>query len=369
MILEDMEILLVVVAVQVFNTLFFVWSRRSLLVSNLVLRQQLTVFKRKRPRPAIRDGDRLFWVLISRVWKDWRSSLVIVKPDTVIRWQKRRFRDFWRRKSVPGRPRIEPQHIQFIRRISGDHPDYGEDRIALELELKFGVHHSAATVRRYMVKAPRPRRSSQCWSTFLKNQADAIWTCDFCVQYTVRFTALYIFVIMELGTRRVVHINVTRHPTQVWVKQQLRDATFEEKPKFLTHDNDGIFGQFGRPVTTEVNGKKVSCRSSLDLWLAQAMEIRGIPTPFKAPNAAAHIERFMGTLRREVLDRILVWNEGQLRAVLGEYIHWYNEGRVHQGIHGIPDPDPELEAPKPTNGKLVARPVLNGLHHDYRLAA
>ena len=139
------------------------------MASNLVLRQQLTVFKRKRPRPALRDRDRLFWSLISRVWKDWKSALVIVKPDTVIRWQKRRFRDFWRRKSAPGRPRIERQHIEFIRRISGDHPEYGEDRIALELEIKFGIAHSEATIRKYMVKAPGPRRSSQGWRTFLQN--------------------------------------------------------------------------------------------------------------------------------------------------------------------------------------------------------
>ena len=169
MILTSMEILPVVVAVQVLNTLIFVWSRRALLMSNLVLRQQLTVFKRRRPRPALRNGDRLFWSLISRVWKDWRSALVIVKPDTVIRWQKRRFRDFWRRKSIPGRPHIERQHIEFIRRISGDHHDYGEDRIALELEIKFGITHSEATIRKYMVKAPGPRRSSQGWSTFLQN--------------------------------------------------------------------------------------------------------------------------------------------------------------------------------------------------------
>jgi len=228
MILAIMEILLVVVVVQVLNTLVLVWSRRTLMASNLVLRQQLTVFKRKRPRPALRDRDRLFWLLISRVW-------------------------------------------------------------------------------------------------------------------------------MELGTRRVVHFNVTEHPTQAWVKQQIRNATFEEQPKFLTHDNDGIFGQFGRPVTAEVNGKKVSCRSSFDLWLAQTLGIRGIPTPYRAPNAAVHIERFMGTLRREVLDRILVWNQGQLRAVLEEYIHgWYNNSRVHQGIHGIPEPDPELSAPKPANGRLAA---------------
>ena len=208
------------------------------------------------------------------------------------------------------------------------------------------------------------------WRTFLKNQADAIWTCDFCVQHTVKFTALYIFVIMELGSRKVVHVNVTEHPTLAWVKQQVRNATFDREPKFLIHDNDGIFGQLGRPVTVDVNGKKVSCRSSLDLWLAEKMGIRGISTPYHAPNAAAHVERFIGTLRRELLDRILVWNEVQLRTVVNEYVHgWYNNSRVHQGIHGIPDPDPELDGEKPADGKLVARPICGGLHHDYRAVA
>lgn len=369
MMLRTMEIVLVILVVQALNTVILVRSRHSLLLRNIALRQQLTVYLRKHPRPALHNRDRLFWSLLSRIWSGWRSALVLVQPATVLRWQKRRFRDYWRRKSRPGRPPIERQHIAFIRRISGDHPDYGEDRIALELEIKFGITHSEATIRKYMVKPARPPRDSLSWRTFLKNPAQAIWTCDFIVQHTVRFTALYIFVIMELGSRKVVHINVTEHPTLAWVQQQIRDAAFDQQPKFLIHDNDGICGQLGKRVTAQVNGKKVSCRSTLDLWLAETRGIRGIPTPYGAPNAQAHIERFNGTLRRELLDRILVWNERQLRAVLAEYIRWFNEGRVHQGIHGIPDPDPELAAPKPADGKLVARPVLNGLHHDYRLLA
>ena len=107
----------------------------------------------------------------------------------------------------------------------------------------------------------------------------------------------------------------------------------------------------------------------MDLWLAETMKIRGIPTPYQTPNAAAHIERFLGALRRELLDRAIVWNDRQLQRLLSEYIEYYNTARVHQGIHGIPDPDPELEGKFPKNGRLVARPVLNGLHHDYRLAA
>ena len=345
-------------------------DRSQLILENLALRQQLAVYKRKQPRPRLTELDRTFWTALKDQFAGWIDALIIVKPETVVRWQKKRFRNFWRKKSTPGRPTIDPQHIAFIKRISADHPDYGEDRIALELEVKFGIKHSTATVRKYMVRPSKPREPSQSWRTFLKNQADAIWMCDFCVQHTVRFTALYIFVIMELGSRKVVHVNVTEHPTLAWVKQQIRDATFEEQPKFLIHDNDGIFGQLGKPTSVEVGGKKVSCRSALDVWLAETRGIRGIPTPYHAPNAAAHVERFMGTLRQELLDRILVWNENQLRAVVNEYVHdWYNGSRVHQGIHGIPDPDPKLVAPKPANGKLVARPVLNGLHHDYRCAA
>ena len=341
-------------------------DRSQLILDNLALRQQLAVYKRKQPRPRLTDVDRAFWTALKDHLANWADALIIVKPETVVSWQKKRFRKHWARRSKPGRPTIDRRHIAFIRRISTDHPEYGEDRIALELELKFGITHSPATIRKYMVKPSKPREPSQSWRTFLKNQADAIWMCDFCVQHTVRFTALYIFVIMELGNRRVVHINVTEHPTLAWVKQQVRDATFDTEPKFLIHDNDGIFGQLGNPVAVDFNGKKVSCRSSLDVWLAEKMGIRGIPTPYHAPNAQAHVERFIGTLRRELLDRILVWNEGQLRAVLAEYTSWFNAGRVHQGIHGIPDPDPELADEKPVDGKLVAMPLCGGLHHDYR---
>jgi len=365
-------------------------SKADLAFEVLALRQQLAVYKRKNPRPHIDPLDKLFWSVLKDQFAGWIGALVIVKPETVVAWQKKRFQDFWARKSKPGRPCIPRQHIAFIRRISSDHPDYGEDRIALELEIKFGIKHSDATVRKYMVKSGRPRTNPLTWRTFLKNQAQAIWTCDFVVQHTVRFTALYVFVVMQLDTRKVVHVNVTRlrrthspsgsetqgatawqaeHPSQAWVQQQIRDATFDGSPKFLIHDNDGMFGQLGKPVAREVNGKKVSCRSAFDAWLAGTMGIRGIPTPYGAPNAQAHVERFVGTLRRELLDRILVWNEGQLRAAVAEYVRWVNAGRVHQGIHGIPDPDPELAAPKPANGKLVARPVLNGLHHDYRAVA
>jgi putative transposase len=366
-----MNVLLVVLVVQSLNLVIFTWFNRVAGLRILVLRQQLTVLKRKSKKPLLRSRDRLFWSLISGLWKDWRSELILVKPETVIRWRERKFREFWRMKSQnrPGRPAIAKEHIDFIRRISSDHHEYGEDRIALELELKFGIRHACSTVRRYMVKRRSGPTDSQAWRNFLKNQAKGMWSCDFFVQHTVAFQGFYVFVVMEIASRKVIHMQVTDHPVLEWTKQQIRNACFEEQPNFLLHDNDGKFGQFGRPLRVDNAGKRVSCRSAYDEWLWQEMGIRGIAIPYGAPNAAAHIERLIGTLRRECLDRMLIWNERHLRCVLKEFIGWYNRGRVHQGLNGIPDPDPALAEPKPLRGRLVAIPVLNGLHHDYRLAA
>ncbi len=200
---------------------------------------QLVVYKRKSKKPRLRNSDRLFWSLLSKSWRDWASELILV----------------------------------FIRRISSDHPEYGEDRIALELEVKFGIRHASSTVRRYMVKRRSPS-DSQAWRTFLKNQAKVMWTCDFFVQHTVGFRVLYVLVIMELGSREIIHYNVSEHPTLEWTKQQVRNACFEEQPKFLIHDNDGKFGQLGRPLRVECAGKKVSCRSAYDAWLWRVMGIR-----------------------------------------------------------------------------------------------
>jgi putative transposase len=366
-----MKILLMMVVVQSLNLVVFAWLDRVSFMQILALRQQLCVYKRKLKSPKLRNRDRLFWSLLSRIWRDWISELVLVKPETVIRWRKRQFREFWRTMSQgrSGRPPISNEHINFIRRISSDHPEYGEDRIALELEVKFGIGHACSTVRKYMVKRRWGPTDSQAWRSFLKNQAKAMWSCDFFVQHTVGFRVLYLFVVMELGSRKVIHLHVTHHPTLEWTKQQIRNACFEEQPKFLLHDNDGKFGQLGRTFRVENAGRRVWYRSAYDEWLWREMGSRGIPIPYGAPNAAAHMERLIGTLRRECLDRMLIWNDRHLRWVLTEFILWYNHGRLHQGLNGIPDPDPAIDGPKPLGGRLVAIPVLNGLHHDYRLVA
>jgi len=193
-------------------------SRRSLALENLALRQQLVAYTRTQKRPRLKSGDRAFWVALSKVWRDWRSPLVLVKPATVIAWHRRGHQRFWTWKcGKPGRPRIAAEHIAFIRRISTDHPEGGEDRIAEELALKLGVTHSTSTVRRYMVKSREPR-GGQTWRTFIRNHASQVFAVDFLTQYTALFTTVYIFVVMHVASRRIVLINATTSPGLAWVK-------------------------------------------------------------------------------------------------------------------------------------------------------
>ncbi len=357
------------------NLFLFVYVHRKLILLVALQRQQLAVYKRRIKRPRFKERDRLFWNALTKIWSDWKEHLVIVKPETVIRWRRRKFKDYWRKLSksekMIGRPPITREHIVFIKRISTDHPDYSGKRIAGMLKELFGVDHAPSTVDRYRVKLPKPPRGNQQWSTFLKNHASVIWSFDFCVQFTFFFARIYILIIIELESRKIVHLAVTLHPTLDWLKQQIRNATWDDCPKFLIHDNDGIFGQLGKPVTVQFKGKSVSCRSSLDYWLVTIMGIRGIPTPFQAPNANSHCERVVGTLRLECLDHMLFLNEWHLMRVLREYKEYYNHERYHQGIKRIPNPAANIADSRNLEGqgKLVSKPILNGLHHSYRLAA
>ncbi|MCK4415303.1 MAG: integrase core domain-containing protein [Candidatus Eisenbacteria sp.] len=347
--------------------------RTALALENAALRQQLTVYLRTQRRARLRPNDRVFWVALRRLWPDWTRPLVIVKPETVIGWHRKGFKLFWHRRSRSGkvgRPRIPGRHISFIQRISGDHPEWGEDKIAEELAAKFGVEHSPSTIRRYMVPRQGPPRGDQTWRTFLRNHAKEVWACDFLTQYTALFSVVYIFVIMEIGSRRIVHVNVTTSPTLAWVKQQIREATPDDQsPRFLVHDNDGIFGQYGKGVIVNQDDGTRSYRCHLDRWLCEVMRIEGIPIPYGAPNASPHVERFIRTLREEALNHFIFLTADHIRRVVREFVRYYNGARPSQAIHGIPDPYPELRQPPPKAGKLLALPVLGGVQHDYRLVA
>ena len=369
-----MKILLEIAGLAGLNLFLFGFVQRKMPLHLLAMHQQLSVYKRAGKKPKLKERDRIFWMILSRFWPEWKSRLIIVKPETVLRWNRRRFKDYWRKLSGQrpkvGRPPITQEHIEFIRRISSEHPEYGAKRIAGILKENFGVHHAKSTVDKYRVK-PRPGpRGTQTWRRFLKNHASAIWCCDFMVLYTFFFAPVYMFVVIELASRKIVYFGVTEDPRLSWVKQQIRSATpWGECPRFLIHDNDGIFGQHRVTVLDETQSKQKIYRSSLDCWLGEVMGIEGIPIPYGAPNANAHCERCLGTLRREFLDHVIIFNMRHLWKTISEYVTWFNHGRFHQGIDGIPEPYPELEEEKPKKGKIVSIPVLNGLHHDYRLAA
>lgn len=208
-----------------------------------------------------------------------------------------------------------------MRRMSADHPEWGEDRIAEELAAKFGVRHSGSTVRRYMVRPTDGPRSTRTWRAFIQNHANQVWTCDFLTQQTAFFAVVYVFVIMETGSRRIVHTNVTTSPTLAWVKQQICEATARDRsPRFLVYDNDGIFGQLGRSVTIEESGRRRSSRCQLDRWLREGIGIQGLPIPFGAPYASPRVERFMRTLRQEALDHFIFLSADQIRRVITAYV-------------------------------------------------
>ena len=346
--------------------------RGDLLLEIAALREQLEVLRRHAKRPQLRRGDRVFWIWLSRCWPRWKSALVIVKPETVLRWHREGYRSYWRWKSKgkPGRPRIPRRHIEFIRRISSENPSWGEDRIALEMKLKLGIEHSTSTIRRYMVDGGAPNGTT--WKRFLASHAKEILAVDFTTHPLWNFSARYVFVVLALDTRRVVHCAVTASPTLDWVKQQLREATaWGCTPRFLLHDNDGIFGQYR--CRSAKTGSEKTYRCALDKWLEEGLGVVGIPTPYGAPNASAHVERFIGSLRRECLAHFVFVSEVHLGRAVTEYVTWHNTGRVHQGIDDIPDVVagriPSRRPPPVATGRLIGHPVLGGVAHDYELAA
>jgi hypothetical protein len=212
---------------------------------NLVLRKQLAAYLERGIKPRRLDhAARVSLSVLSRLFS-WRDAIVIVRPSTVIRWHRLGWRIFWRWKSRAGRPRIAPELQRLIRRMASENPLWGEERIANELLVKLGIRVSPRTVRKYMPSTPpgRPRGDPR-WVTFLKNHAQAIVACDFFVAVTVTFRMLYVLLVIEHGTRRLAHVNVTAHPTAEWALQQLREVVGEEGRRgYLIHDRDRIFSK------------------------------------------------------------------------------------------------------------------------------
>jgi transposase InsO family protein len=326
----------------------------------LFLRKQLALYQERCARPRRLDpATRVTLVLLSR-WLDWRSLLTVVQPDTLVRWHRQGWRLFWRWKSRAGRPPIPVDLQRLIVTMARANPTWGEERIVDELLLKLGLTVAPRTVGRYLRRL-RPSsggRRSQRWATFVRNHAHAILAGDFFIVVTARFQLIYVFVVLEVGTRRIVHWNVTEHPTADWTIQQCRAAIMGETAhRFLIHDRDAIYAP-------AVDGA------------IRSMGLRVLQTPVRTPQANAHCERVIGTIRRECLDWLIPLHERHLRGILRAWVSHYNRGRPHASLGpGIPEPSPTLITPAPTGHRLprgsrvMATPVMNGLHHEYQLVA
>lgn len=337
-------------------------SKRELVVENALLRQQLLVLHRQVKRPQLTPTDRVLLVVLASKLRAWKNALLIVQPDTLLRWHCQGFRLLWKRKSKIGlRERKLPvETVELIRQMAKENRLWGAERIRGEL-LILDIRVCKRTVQKYMRQARGPAssqgKSNQNWTTFLHNHAHQVWACDFLPVYDLFFRPLFIFFIIELGSRRLIHYGVTRHPTDEWTAQQLREATpFGQVPRFLIRDNDSKYGSTFADVA-EMSG------------------IEALRTPYRAPKANAMCERFVGSVRRECLDHILIVGERHLHRGIKEYVYYHNSVRPHQGIgQGIPDvPRPPVEKAPPeakeNNRKVISLPVLGGLHHDYRRIA
>jgi transposase InsO family protein len=324
---------------------FLVGGHPQLALENLALHQQLAVYKRTVTRPKLRTTDRLFWVGLARLWAGWRHSLVIVTPDTVLRWQRRRFREYWTKlsgRSTGGRPSVNAEIKSLVRRMAATNPLWGAPRIHGEL-LKLGIHVAERTVSRLLPK----RRSPPCqtWRTFLTNHVRDLVSIDFFTVPTARLRVLFVLVVLAHHRRRVVHFNVTEHPTAHWSAQQIVDAFPDDSaPSYLLRDRDQAYGQQFRH---RVKGMGID-------------EVLTAPhSPWQNPFA----ERLIGSIRRECLNHVLVLGESHLRRILATYFRYYHGARTHLSL----DKDaPDVRSVElPGAGRIVGLPEVGGLHHRY----
>ena len=326
-------------------------SRRSLILENLALRQQLAVYKRSVKRPRLRQTDRIFWVWLSRCWADWRAVVEIVRPKTVVGWHRQGFRRYWRWKSrqgvrKPGRPHVTQEVRELIRTMRQANPLWGAPRIHGEL-LKLGLEISERTISRLLPKTRQP--PSQSWRVFLTNHANDLVALDFFTVPTISFRILYVFVVLSLERRRVVHFNVTANPTAFWTGQQMIEAFPEETaPRYLLRDRDGIYGDEFRERV-------------------EGMGVKEVLTAPRSPWQNAFAKRLIGSVRRECLNHVIVLNWKHLRRILKNYFGYYHRSRTHLGLDK--DAPVERETQGPELGKVVEFPEVGGLHHRYERRA
>jgi putative transposase len=315
----------------------------------LALRHQIAVLQQSAPRRLrLKQSDRLLWILLSRFWPGWRRRLRIVQPDTVVRWHRRAFARYWTWKSRrrAGRPAVAAAIRGLIQRMSRANVLWGAPRIHGEL-LKLGINVAPSTVGKYLRRNRRP--PSQTWRPFLNNHMKQMASMDFFTVPTALFRVLFVFVVLSHDRRRVVHFNVTEHPTEEWTTQQIREAfPWDEAPRYLIRDRDAIFGKEVIAVT-------------------KSMGIEEVVTAARSPWQNPYVERLIGSIRRECLDHVIVWNERSLQQTLRSYFHYYGRSRTHLSL--AKDAPERRTVDKPENGPIVEIPEVGGLHHRYERRA
>jgi putative transposase len=327
-----------------FAALAFFRTRRQSAIEILALRHQLGVLKRSVKRPRLTNVDRGLWVLLSRRWASWSDALIVVKPATVVTWHRAGFRRYWTWRSRPkgGRPGIDPEIRRLIKRMATANM-WGAPRIHGEL-LKLGIKISEATVSKYLPRRRKP--PSQTWRSFLENHVGSLVSVDSFTVPTVFFHVLLVFVVLAHDRRRILSINVTSSPSAAWTANQIvQTFPWESAPRYMLRDRDSIYGAvFSHRVRNLGIKEVVIARRS----------------PWQNPYA----ERVIGTLRRELLDHVIVMNERHLRRLLRRFVdEYYHPCRTHLSL-GKDAPEPRAVEP-PEMGQVIELPLVGGLHHRY----
>ena len=341
-----------------FVSVFF-RSRTSLAARLLAAESQLGMCKRRikqkqHPKPRFTAGFRFLWVVLSKLWAPWQAAAQLMQPATVKARHTRAFRFYWRWRSRRrvGRPPVSQDMRDLIRKLSHANVLWGAGQIRDHLLLLHYAPPCEDTIRKYMVKPKNPRGKST-WLPFLRNHMDVSWAIDYLTVHTIRFATLYVFVVLHHDRRKVIHFAITPNPSMRWVIQQLREAMpYGQQPRFLFRDRDGIYGG--------------GVRKFLD-----SCDIEEVRTAYRCPWQNPFVERFVGTLRRELLDHVIVLGRGHLEQLLREFIEeYYHVARPHQGFEGdTPIPHPKVDAPITGPTKLISMPILGGLYHRYQRVA
>lgn len=332
----------------------FFFSRRELLLENLALRQQLAVLKARQPKPRLATADRLFWTMLRRLWPGWKRALILVQPETVVRWHRSGFKLYWKwlsqHRTGAGRRCVSRELRELIFRMVAENPTWGAPRIHGELKM-LGFDISERTVLRWMRKAPRRPEPTKRWMAFLSNHREAIAAMDFFIVPTLTFGVLHCFFVIAHDRRRILHCNVTRHPSSAWISQQLREAFPDDSaPDYLIFDRGANFNE-GVINTVKSFG------------------IQPKRTSFRSPWQNGVAERWVGNCRRDLLDHVIILNERHLKRLMTEYISYYHEDRTHLALEKGTPVGRVAENSSDAGSRVISMPRLGGLHHRYDLAA